>query len=74
MLKTYPQWQQLGSRNSKGVLELLNINDQTPLEISTDGTSLIVSPLRDKKRRQLFHEAVKKTNIRYGHALRRLAD
>ena len=58
----------------KGVLELLNIDDQTPLEISTDGALLLISPVRDEKRRQQFQEAVGKVNARYGRALKRLAD
>ena len=58
----------------KGVLELLNIDDQTPLEISTDGTLLLISPVRDEKRRHQFQEAVVKTNAKYGRALKRLAD
>ena len=57
----------------KGVLELLNIDDKTPLEISTDGTLLLISPVRDEKRRHEFQEAVEKTNARYGHSLKRLA-
>ena len=44
----------------KGVLELLNIDDQTPLEISTDGTLLLISPVRDEKRRIRFQEALEK--------------
>ena len=58
----------------KGVLELLNIDDQTPLEISTDGTLLLISPVRDEKRRRQFQEAVEKANTKYGRALKRLAD
>ena len=58
----------------KGVLELLNINDQTPLEISTDGTILLVSPVRDEERKLKFQEALGKTNDKYGRALKRLAD
>jgi antitoxin MazE len=58
----------------KGVLELLNIDDQTPLEISTDGTILLISPVKDEERRRKFHEALKKTNIKYGKVLKRLAD
>jgi len=58
----------------KGVLEILNIDDQTPLEISTDGTILLISPVRDEKRRHLFQEASEKVNARYGRALKRLAD
>lgn len=57
----------------KGVLELLDIDDQTPLEISTDGTLLIISPVRDEKRRRQFQEALGKANTRYGRALKRLA-
>mgnify|MGYP001610718006 CR=1 FL=1 len=38
----------------KGVLELLEIDDKTPLNISTDGKVLMISPVRDKKRRKEF--------------------
>jgi antitoxin MazE len=57
----------------KGVLELLNIDSQTPLEISTDGTLLLISPVRDEKRRRQFENALVTTNARYGRALKRLA-
>ncbi len=57
----------------KGVLELLNIDDQTPLDISTDGTSLLISPVRDEKRKRQFQKAVEQTNLKYGRALKRLA-
>ena len=58
----------------KGVLELLNIDEQTPLEISTDGTLLLISPVRDEKRRRQFHQALEKANVKYGRALKRLAE
>jgi antitoxin component of MazEF toxin-antitoxin module len=58
----------------KGVLELLNIDDTTPLEISTDGTLLLISPMRDEKRKLQFQEALEKVNTKYGRALKRLAD
>lgn len=57
----------------KGILELLDIDDQTPLEISTDGTLLLISPVKDEKRRQQFEKALEKANARYGRILRRLA-
>ena len=57
----------------KAVLELLNIDDQTPLEISTDGTILLIAPVRDEERKRQFHAAVVKTNTKYGRALKRLA-
>jgi antitoxin MazE len=58
----------------KGVLELLNIDDKTPLEITTDGSILLISPVRDEKRKRQFQEAVEKTNAKYGRALKRLAE
>lgn len=58
----------------KPVLELLEIDADTPLEISTDGRMLMVSPVRDRKRRKKFEQALAKANRRYGRALKRLAD
>lgn len=58
----------------RGVLNLLNIDADTPLDISTDGEVLIISPVRDKKRRKKFEEAIAETNRKYGRALKKLAD
>ena len=58
----------------KGVLDILNIDDQTLLDISTDGTLLIISPVRDEIRQKAFNEALAKTNTKYGRTLKRLAD
>ena len=58
----------------RAVLELLNIDEQTPLDISTDGKILLISPVRDEKRRRKFQEALEKVNRKYGRALKRLAD
>jgi len=57
----------------KGVIELLNIDSETPLEISTDGSLLLITPVRDEKRRRHFQDALEKTNARYGRTLKRLA-
>ena len=57
----------------KGVLDILNIEDNTPLDISTDGKVLIISPVRDEKRRRQFEAALEKVNKKYGQALKRLA-
>lgn len=57
----------------KGVLDLLNIDAETPLEISTDGSLLMITPVRDEKRRRQFQDALEKTNTRYRHVLKRLA-
>ncbi|HUT11805.1 MAG TPA: hypothetical protein VMY42_14995 [Thermoguttaceae bacterium] len=58
----------------RAVLDLLKIDAETPLEISTDGQVLIVSPVRDPKRRKQFEKALETTNRKYGRALRRLAE
>ncbi|MDD5748518.1 MAG: AbrB/MazE/SpoVT family DNA-binding domain-containing protein [Actinomycetota bacterium] len=58
----------------RGVLDLLGVDADTPLDISTDGEVLIISPVRDEKRRRKFEEAVRETNRKYGRALKKLAD
>lgn len=56
------------------VLDILKIDPDTPLEISTNGESLLIEPIRDVKRRRKFEEALESTNRRYGRALKRLAE
>jgi antitoxin MazE len=58
----------------KAILELLNVDADTQLEISTDGDVLIISPVRDKKRRVKFTKALDSVNKRYGRSLKRLAE
>ena len=54
-------------------LELINIDPSQPVEISTDGRSLIISPVTDQKRRQRSQAALTAVNKRHGKTLRRLA-
>lgn len=58
----------------RSILDLLGINEKTSLEVSTDGEALIVSPVRDKKRKQRFEQALMSSNERDGKALKRLAE
>ena len=58
----------------KPVLELLNINPETPLKIRTDGQTLIIAPAEDSARKQKFRGALAETNRRFGKALKRLAE
>jgi len=58
----------------KPILELLKIEPETPLEITTDGRMLVISPARGSERRAKFQAALHETNRRYGRALKRLAD
>lgn len=58
----------------KPVLELLDITMKTPLKITTDGKSLIISPLPEAERDQRFRQALERVNSRHGDTLRRLAE
>lgn len=58
----------------RGVLDLLEIDADTPLAVTTDGKCLIVTPVRDPEREKRFRAALEKINKRYGKALARLAD
>jgi antitoxin component of MazEF toxin-antitoxin module len=57
----------------KPVLDLLKIDPESPLELTTDGQTLIVSPAASGQRRAKFKAALLKTNRRYRRALKRLA-
>ncbi len=52
----------------KPVLELLHIDQDTPLNISTDGTSLVISPVKDDNREDRLKGALAKVNKRYSQA------
>jgi antitoxin component of MazEF toxin-antitoxin module len=57
----------------KPILELLKITDQTVLDITTDGKSLIISPVTDDHSEKLS-KALEKGNRLFGRALKNLAD
>jgi antitoxin MazE len=56
------------------ILDLLNIDTETPLEISTDGCRLIVAPAEQSERREKFMAAQRTAHKRYGKAFKRLAE
>jgi antitoxin component of MazEF toxin-antitoxin module len=58
----------------KPVLELLRIDADTALEVSTDGEVLIITPIRDAERKAKFEAALEKTNRKYARTLKRLAE
>lgn len=58
----------------RGILELLEIDADTPLSLTTDGRCLVVAPVRDRQRQKRFRVALEEGNRRYGKMLRRLAD
>jgi antitoxin MazE len=58
----------------KPILELLNIDDDTEIEIITDGDALIMRPVRAGTiRREAFERAAEDAVTRYGSVFERLA-
>ena len=58
----------------KAVLELLHITMKTPLELTTDGRNLVISPLTDAKHGAQVRAALDKINRRHGKTLKALAE
>jgi antitoxin MazE len=56
------------------LLDQMHIDSETPLDVTTDGEKLIVSPVRDAERRREFDRIVKDMNDRYAETFRRLAE
>ena len=56
----------------KPILEILHITPETPLEITTDGQSLNIRPVRQRKRPTL-NESLAAVNKRHAHTLKKLA-
>ena len=57
----------------KPILDLLKIDGDTPLDLSTDGRCLVVAP-SDTRRRKKFEAALDDTFKKYGRMLKRLAE
>lgn len=58
----------------KPVLALLRITMKTPLELTTDGRNLIISPVRDGKRQSRFRAALDAVNRRHVKVFKALAE
>ena len=58
----------------RGVLDLLEIDAETPPPVTTDGKSLIATPLLDPSRQKRFRASFTEANRHYGPGLKRLAD
>ena len=56
------------------ILDLLNIDTETPLEITTDGKRLIVAPAGASERRDRFQAAQRVAHQRYSRAFKKLAE
>ena len=67
----------LGLVIEKPILELLNITRETELEVTTDGTRLIIEPVREADalgRRGRVGPATKRVMKNHDRTLRRLAE
>jgi antitoxin MazE len=58
----------------RAILDLLKIDADTPLEISTHGQVLVISPVRDSTHRDQFTRALESANRKYARSLKRLAE
>lgn len=58
----------------KAVLSILKITEKTPLEITTDGKNLVISPVADPKKAEEVRKAYLSVKKRFGRALKNLAD
>jgi len=63
----------------KPILKLLNIDDETILEIKIEGKSLVITPTKKKKKRKKltkkqFEEAYEEIDEKYEEAFKKLAE
>lgn len=58
----------------KRLLEATGIDARTPLEVSTDGDVIVISPARDRRRATRLKKIVAEAHRRYGGVFERLAD
>ncbi len=58
----------------KAVMELLKIESDTPLEVSTDGESLLIRPVRDDKTRRAVKNSLEKFSGKYTAVFKKLAE
>lgn len=58
----------------KPILELLGITMDTPLKITTDGRSLVISPLHNTGGEEKFRKILESVNAKHKDTLRKLAE
>jgi antitoxin component of MazEF toxin-antitoxin module len=57
----------------KPILEMLHITAATPLELTTNGNAILITPVRDKRSQRRLKASLDKINDRFGDDLERLA-
>ena len=58
----------------KRLLDRVGIDAETPLDVSTNGQVIVVSPVRDRRRMAKLKRVVADAHARYGGVFRRLAE
>ena len=58
----------------KPLLARVGIDASTPLEVSTDGQVIVISPVRARRRTARLKRVVEEVHRRYSGAFRRLAE
>ena len=58
----------------KPILQLLNIDFDTNLEIVTDGKNLIISPIGSQSEERNLLASLERVNLRHSRTLKRLAE
>lgn len=58
----------------KPILDLLKIQPDSPLEITTDGRVLTISLANPEERRERIAQALEQVNAKHGKVLKRLAE
>lgn len=58
----------------KPLLEQTGIDENTPLEITTNGDSIVVTPVRDPEDTERFKEMMESIGKRYARTFKRLAE
>lgn len=58
----------------KPILELIGADAETRFHITTDGQALILTPVRNPKRKAAFEAALDEVNTQYPKALKKLAE
>jgi len=56
------------------ILDILKIDDETPLEITTDGKRLVIAPAEPSDRRKKFEAVNKLVHQRYADVFKKLAE
>jgi antitoxin component of MazEF toxin-antitoxin module len=58
----------------KPILDMLDIDEKTPLKLTSEGRKIILEPMSEKEIEQRFLAAADKVEKRFGRALKRLAE